>query len=240
MRHAQSVRYGLERFDSTTSAFSKAAVNIPFFQKLCWICEQLGYAYEFADIIGARLLGLEEASGTITAIDGVVPTLDDMVEFLTLAFERFTSFSDLSLVILDDFQWIDPLSWKVIRSLKDARRNLIVVCAARSHDKQAMRRMSSEKIKGDELRLLTIDLGPLDTTEMREMIAMGLGYEESAINSTFANDIYEQTGGLPVYAVEYVESIKRSNLTEMDSKGIVGWRESASGQRVSCCLFLSL
>jgi predicted ATPase len=99
--------------------------------------------------------------------------------------------------------------------------------------------MSSEKIKGDELRLLTIDLGPLDTTEMREMIAMGLGYEESAINSTFANDIYEQTGGLPVYAVEYVESIKRSNLAEMDSNGTVGWRESASGNRVSCCLFLS-
>jgi predicted ATPase len=143
-------------------------------------------------------------------------------------------------VILDDFQWIDPLSWKVIRSLKDARGNLVVVCAARSHDKQAMRRMSSEKIKGDELRLCTIDLGPLDTSEMREMIAMGLGYEENAIDATFANDIYEQTGGLPMYAVEYVESIKRSNLTEMDSKGIVGWRESASGQRVSCCLFLSL
>jgi hypothetical protein len=83
---------------------------IPYFAKLCWACEQVGYPHEYADLVGSQFLGLDSAI-PVTHIDGHVPLVTELVEFVALAFMTITKFADLSVVFIDDFQWVDSFTW---------------------------------------------------------------------------------------------------------------------------------
>jgi hypothetical protein len=228
---------------SQSSGFASEASNsnrsviVPYFEKLCWVCEELDYPYEYADIVGAQLLRIEGASPTVTQVDGHIPTVDEVVDFLTLAYLKITQFSDLSLVFFDDFQWIDALTWKIIRSLCQKSDNLLLICAMRSHDKQAFRRMSDVQAWHEKMesRIIEISLGPLELSEVKELIGMVLGYEESCIDETLSTDVYNRTGGLPIYATQLLESIKRSDSVSLDELGMLQWTDAAKNEKVSTC-----
>ena len=83
-----------------------AMVEIPYLEKMRWVCKDLGYEEEYADIVGSRLLGLEGADYNTTTVNGEVPTLDTVVEFLAQAFLRFTLHAGVVLVTADDIHWM--------------------------------------------------------------------------------------------------------------------------------------
>jgi hypothetical protein len=62
----------------------------------------------------------------------------ELVEFVAEAYMRITNFADLILVFIDDFQSVDLFTWKVIRALGQSGKQILLICAMRSHDKQAM------------------------------------------------------------------------------------------------------
>lgn len=211
------------------------STSVPYFQKLCWVCEKLGFAHEYADIVGSRLLGLDDASRSICTVDGKVPTLEDIVDFLTTAFLFITKFADLVLVIVDDFQWIDSLSWKVIRVLREkGKSNLFLVCSMRAHDSKTLRRMSSTLScdQNSQASSTEIFLGPLDISDMSLLISKVLGCGEHQLNDSFCTDIYERTGGVPVFCIELLENIKRKNATVIHKSGRVGWQAGAKGEQL--------
>ena len=43
--------------------------SVPYFEKLCWVCEELDYPFEYADIVGSQFLGLD-AAHPVTHVNG--------------------------------------------------------------------------------------------------------------------------------------------------------------------------
>lgn len=237
-RSPPRVRRGLQsppRSGSSDSLIScPGAAVVPYFQKLCWACERLNAPYEYADIIGSQFLGMEGAS-PVTSVDGHVPTVDELVEFLVNVYTCVTDFADLVVNFVDDFQWIDTFSWKIIRSLCQRGKRMMFVCAMRSHDKQALRRKSSAASRHIQSgsQMIEMTLGPLDFQDVRRIISCVLGHAESSIDDSFCADIFQQTGGLPVYVIELLENIKRNNSVSLCSEGVLQWAEQSGKGRVS-------
>ena len=235
-RRSVSMRM-INRIDSSTSmASGKSQLlgSVPYLQKLCDICGELKYPYEFVDIVGSQLLGLDGAIPQ-THVEGHVPTIDEVVDFLTATYIRMTDFSDLILLFLDDFQWIDSLTWKVIRVLCQQGRNIFLMGGMRSQETQSLRRMSSVGVWHDEMqsRIREIPLGPLDLSEVREAISHVLGYDESIIDDSLCSDIYQKTGGLPMYVIDTLENIKRKRTIDIDNlTGFLRWTPESQSEQV--------
>lgn len=211
-------------FDATSVHSRGNGQAVPYFEKLCWVCEELDYPYEYADIVGSQFLGLDGAS-PVTHVDGHVPTMEELVEFLAFAFICLTDHADMTVVLLDDFQWVDAFSWRVFQLLCKKGKKLLVICATRSHDKQALRRLSNAASGQSQLqsRLIEISLGPLDYAEIRQLTARVLVQKEEAISDGLCTDIFQRTGGLPVYVVQTLENIKRKKSVELDENGMLQW-----------------
>lgn len=219
--------------DSMASLTSLRSQNVPYLKKLCEVCENIQYPYEYADIVGSQLLGIESANPT-THVDGHVPTIDEVVEFLTKAYIQVTRFSDLTIIFLDDFQWIDSLTWKVIRLLCQKGHNTLLMGAMRSQETQALRRMSSVATWHGQMqsRIVEVSLGPLELSEVKDMISRVLGYDEQIIDETLWNDVYQRTGGLPIYVVQLLESVKRNKSVAIQN-GRLRWTADAEREHVS-------
>ena len=184
-----------------------------YFNKLYLACEGIGYPHEYADLVGTQFLGLQSAH-PVTHINGQVPAVSDLVEFVAQAFMKITEDTDLVLVFVDDFQWIDSMTWKVIRALGQSGTNMLLICAMRSHDKQAMRRMATAV----NFRM-EITLSPLNPLEIGELTCNVLGFAQTAIDDSVCTEIYNKTAGLPVYVMELLEGIKRNKTFYEDKDG---------------------
>ena len=206
---------------------------IPYFEKLCQICEEIEYPFEYADIVGSQFLGLECAS-PITHVDGHIPTMEELVEFLSLAFIRMVSFTSFTTIFLDDFQWVDGFSWRVFREICNRYGKILLICATRSHDKQALRRISSAVAPDTEqqYQMIEVSLGPFDFIDTRELMANVLQHEQSAISDNLCSDIFQRTGGLPVFVIQLLENIKRMRTLEL-VEGTLQWTAEGLKQKVS-------
>ncbi|HEV7974512.1 AAA family ATPase [Amycolatopsis sp.] len=104
-------------------------------------------------------------------------------EFLAVTRDRPT------VVAVDDLQWADPLSQRWLRTV--ARRlhttSLFLVCAVRG-------RQSEVDINGPWVSGSVLELGPLGTDEVREIIAAGYS---GAVEDEFAACATTATGGIP-------------------------------------------
>jgi predicted ATPase len=145
---------------------------------------------------------------------GKVPPIAELVDFVAQSFIKITGFADLVVVFIDDFQWVDSFTWKVIRALGQSGKKMVLICAVRSHDKQAMRRISTAV----NFRL-EITLGPLDLPDIKQLALSVLRCKESTIDYHLCTDVYEMTGGLPVFVIELLEDIKRNQTATMNEEG---------------------
>lgn len=207
---------------------------IPYFEKLCWVCEQLDYPYEYADIVGSQFLGLDGAS-PVTHVEGHVPTMDELVEFLALAFICLADFADLTVVLIDDFQWVDSFSWKIFRVLGKRGKKLLMLCAMRSHDKQAMRRLSTAATRQNELQnhMVEISLLPLDVPDIKVLMSRVLGHPKKMVPEGLCVDVFQRSGGLPVYVVQVLEDMKRRKTVEIGESGVLEWTALGQKEKVS-------
>ncbi|KAI2495775.1 hypothetical protein MHU86_18750 [Fragilaria crotonensis] len=224
----------LQRTDSSHSLSSMRSTrsgNIPYLKKLCDVCEEVKYPHEFADVVGSQWLGLEGATPT-THVDGRVPSIEEVVGFLASAYMRLTEFADLTIIFLDDFQWIDSLTWKVIRVLCEEGKNILIMGAMRSQETQALRRMSSVAPWHNHMQarkgIIEVNIGPLELDEVRSLIARVLDCDVDIIDEQLSNDIYQKTGGIAIYVIELLESIKRNQTVEVDDvSGTLKWTPDA-------------
>jgi predicted ATPase len=182
--------------------------------------------------VGSQFLGFECAT-PITHINGHVPTMDELVEFLALVFLCMVDHAKLQAVFLDDFQGIDSFSWKVFRVISKKADNILLICASRSHDKQAQRRMTSVSHPDDHFRsqMIELSLGPFDMNEIRELISIVLEQSKEAISADLCADIFARSGGLPVYTVQVLENIKRTGTLCLVN-GTLEWTKEGLQQKV--------
>lgn len=224
-RSSKNKRLALNRENSFESLSELQSFGIPYLEKLMWACEEAGLSTQYADLVGSRFLGLESAR-PVTHIQGRVPSVSELADILALAFMSISGFADLVFVFIDDFQWVDSFTWKVIQALGERGKKMILVCAMRSHDKQAMRRMSTAV----NFRL-EITLGPLELRDIRQLIPSVLGCSESAVDDHLCEEIYQMTGGLPVYVVELLEDLKRKNTLSTSKEGMLRLSEEQLARR---------
>lgn len=207
--------------------------TVPHFEQLCSACEALDYPHEYADIVGSQFLGFESAS-PITHVDGHVPTMDELVEFLALVFIQMVDFAHLITIFLDDFQWLDAFSWRIFRVICSRAGKTLLICASRSHDKQALRRIMNATTPDSRLQsqMIEISLGPLDFVDIRDLMSDFMVQKRSAISDEICSDIFQRTGGLPVYVVQLLENIKRMRTLELVD-GQLQWNAEGLKQKVS-------
>ena len=234
-RPVPSARDDASTHSLDSKSHKKEETSLPYFEKLCWVCEQLDYPYEYADIVGSQFLGLDGAS-PVTHVDGHVPTMDELVEFLALAFICLADFADLTVVLIDDFQWVDSFSWKIFRTLGNRGKKLLMLCAMRSHDKQAMRRLSTAATRQTEMQnhMVEISLLPLDVPDIKQLMSRVLGYNKKMVPEPLCVDVFQRSGGLPVYVVQVIEDMKRRNLVELGESGVLEWTALGQKEKVSC------
>jgi hypothetical protein len=230
MSRSRSALRGVPDDSSVASGEDFGRGPVPYFEKLCLVCEELDYPYEYADIVGSQFLGLDGAS-PVTHVDGHVPTMDELIEFLAVALICIADYADISVILIDDFQWVDSYSWKIFRALCKRGKKLLIMCAMRSHDKQALRRLSTAVTQQSELNSIEVSLGPLDISEIRSLMANMLIYSEKAIPDALCTDIFQSTGGLPVYVVQLLEDIKRNKTVELED-GILKWNADGLKEKV--------
>lgn len=188
--------------------------RFPYLEKLRLACVESGFHEQYADYIGSQFLALRN-SRPITHVNGRVPGMNDVVECVTQAFIRIVDFADITNIFIDDFQWADSVTLKVIRALGQSGKKMLLMCASRSHDKQAMRRMATEL----PFRL-EITLGPLALPDIRALIASILEVQKNVtIDEETCTEIYQKSGGLPGYIIELLESVKRKKAYSIDNDG---------------------
>eukprot|EP00547_Thalassionema_nitzschioides_P012246 CAMPEP_0194264558 /NCGR_PEP_ID=MMETSP0158-20130606/47648_1 /TAXON_ID=33649 /ORGANISM="Thalassionema nitzschioides, Strain L26-B" /LENGTH=92 /DNA_ID=CAMNT_0039004803 /DNA_START=713 /DNA_END=988 /DNA_ORIENTATION=- len=87
--------------------------------------------------------------------------------------------------------------------------------AMRSQETQALRRMSSVASWHTRMQsrkgIIEVNIGPLESDEVKKMMSHILGYDESIIDDQLSQDIYQKTGGITIYIIELLQSIKRNN-----------------------------
>jgi hypothetical protein len=226
------------RDDSSNESVNSASIQrqsstVPYFEKLCRACNELEYPYEYADIVGSQFLGFDCAS-PITHVDGHIPTMDELVEFLALVFINIADFAQFSTFFLDDFQWVDGFSWRVFREICSRTGKILLLCATRSHDKQALRRITSAVTPdaGQQSQMIEISLGPFDFTDIRDLMSNVLVHKKSAISDSLCSDIFQRTGGLPVFVIQLLENIKRMRTLELVDDELQ-WTSEGLKQKVS-------
>ena len=211
-------------------------VEIPYLDKMRWVCKEIGYEEEYADIVGSRLLDIEGADYNTTTVNGEVPTLDTVVDFLAQAFLRFTLHAGVVLVTADDIHCMDTLSWHVLEALFEQGEDLLLLCSAKDNERSSKLRISEAKNwGGDEgqLRFRHILVGPLEICDMKYLIARSLGQVETSIDDKFCEQLHERSGGgVPVFCIELLDHIRRNMLYEIDKKGTVRLHLDKGGEQV--------
>ncbi|KAL3914266.1 MAG: hypothetical protein SGILL_006170, partial [Bacillariaceae sp.] len=197
----------------------KVRGRFPYSEKLVWACNEAGYGEKYARLIASQFLGLEDSTPDAQD-DGTVPLMGDLVECIAKCFIKIVDFADIIVIFIDDFQWVDTLTWRVTRALSQSAKRMLFLRASRSHDKRAMRRLSNGLSRG-VTSTMEITLGPLELDGIRELVSFILDMQNAtdSIDEEVCTHIYQKTGGLPVYVIELLETVKRNNSYLWDSEG---------------------
>ena len=112
---------------------------------------------------------------------------------------------------------------------------MLMLCAMRSHDKQALRRLSTAANRQGEIQnqMIEISMVPLDFSEIQLLMASVLGFPKKTIPETLCTDVFQRTGGLPVYVVQMLETMKRKKTVEIGEDGLLRWTAAGRKDQVS-------
>ncbi|KAL9178556.1 hypothetical protein ACHAXT_001894 [Thalassiosira profunda] len=197
-----------------------------------YVCQELNAPPEFAEVVGRRLLGLREKNPNPSNSKAKPPNLQAIVDFMADAFVRCTKHAGLVLLALDDVQWMDAMSWKVVQAIFERGTNVLTVCGSRppSSNPLGVDRQFWSDLHGrfeKEGRYSELSLSPFKESEVQEMIATTLEFGVEEIDHSFSHNVFTTSGGMPHYLSYVLESIKRNQLTYRMENGRIGMKTSA-------------
>lgn len=92
------------------------------------VCDKLNAPPEIVEFIGNRLLGLRKRNAK--SITANPPDLEKVVEFIANAFIQCTKEATLVLLALNNVQWMDEMSLKVVAAILEQGTNILVLCGS--------------------------------------------------------------------------------------------------------------
>lgn len=184
--------------------------------RLSVICRELNAPAAFEELVGHHLLGVENKSKESFKMRAKASNMKSLVTFMAKAFNRCIQEADLVLVALDDVHNMDEMSWKVVQELFETTSTILFLCTSRPLstyrllvDTAFWNELNGDLMTEGRFHLMTVER--LDDTEVKTMIAKTLGLQEREISSTLMNDILMQSNGMPHFANEILETMKRQH-----------------------------
>ncbi|KAL7554113.1 hypothetical protein ACHAWF_017514, partial [Thalassiosira exigua] len=204
-----------------------------------FVCNELNAPPEFVEVVGKRFLGLRERQptgpGGVPGAGKKAPDLRKVVDFMADALLRCTRRAKLVLLALDDVQWMDEMSWKVVQAIFERGKNVFVLCGSRPLDSDPLTvdpKFWSD-LRGkhrEEGRYSEFGLEPFDESKVREMVAASLGLRADEVDGSFGRNVYATSGGMPYYLTYVLDTVKRNKLTTRRDDGTVGLKSSADDE----------
>ena len=210
--------------------------NANAIERLNELCEELKAPEGFLEIVGQHLLG--DAKGKIAKVENA-PEVDAIISFMAQVFIKSTSHAEGVILALDDVQWMDSLSWRVLECIYETSKNILMVCGSRleSHplsiDKRFLAKLTGEGRNNGLYSEMTI--AELGKDDIREMAAITLSCEPNEVDDKFCNDVFTHSGGMPYFTSEILENCVRKGQCVRLKSGKIGWKEGKSS--VSCALY---
>ena len=201
--------------------------------RFTFICRELNAPPEFMEVVGKRFLGIRDGNKNDSATQSESPTLQiqSIVNFMADAFIRCTKHVNLVLLALDDVQWMDELSWKVVQTIFERAENVLTLCGSRPPSSNLpLEPIFFSDLQGQyqkEGRYLEISLAPFEDSEVKEMIADTLNIKLDEVDTSFIHNVFTTSGGMPHYISYILDAIKRNNLTVRLENGMIGMKNSA-------------
>ncbi len=110
------------------------------------------------------------------------------------------------VLILDDLHWADSGSIELIGALLRSPPSAAVLLAMASRPRQTPDRLSAALERAHRAgRLVRLELGALTLGEAHELLGHG-------VDTTVANELYEEAGGNPFYLEQLVRSLDRATV----------------------------
>jgi class 3 adenylate cyclase len=180
------------------------------------ICRELNAPAAFEELVGHHLLGVENKPRESFKMRAKASNMKSLVTFMAKAFKRCIQEADLVLVALDDVHNMDEMSWKVVQELFETTSTILFLCTSRPMstyrllvDAAFWSELNGEFMAQGRFHLMTVER--LQDKEVKTMIAKTLGLQESEISATLLNDVLMQSNGMPHFANEILETMKRQN-----------------------------
>jgi len=179
------------------------------------ICIRLGLTTDYALFVGRHILKLENVS-----TEGVFYSFSEenivsfMVDAIILCFD-----TDLSIIALDDVQWIDSYSWNVVLGLFEKANNILFICATRTTGIFKERAFLDIIQKGNKTRFCEVRLGGMSMPDILSLCSVLIGTSEDKIDESFYSEIYYRSNGNPMFAREMIEEIKQLDMLDMNEGG---------------------
>ncbi len=131
-------------------------------------------------------------------------------EFITV----FATASHPLVLFLDDLQWADPGSLRLLKSLLGTTQYLLIIGAYRDHEIETshpLRVALSEIKQQTDANVIELELGPLDRLALNQLIATSLSCPEP-IALPLTDLIFNKTQGNPFFSTQLLSTFFKQNL----------------------------
>ena len=207
--------------------------RVPAVRRLQELCDEMNAPEGFLELVGEHLLG--DTTGKLSKAKKA-PELDDIITFMAQVYIRSTSHAETTILALDDVQWMDDLSWKVLQCILENSNHILIVCGSRPIDSRAL---NLDPVFWSKLNeeytnhgiCSNLNIGSLIEIDIRELAAIALLCEPSDLDDDFCNDIFKHSGGMPFFASEILDNCIRQKQHTRLKHGKIGWSDSSEKVR---------
>ncbi|BAY09227.1 trifunctional serine/threonine-protein kinase/ATP-binding protein/sensor histidine kinase [Calothrix sp. NIES-2098] len=138
-----------------------------------------------------------------------------------LLFKKFTQVFTTAehplVIFLDDLQWADSASLKLIQLLMSDTGHLLLIGAYRDREVNSTHplMLTLSEIEKTSATINTITLAPLNQVEVNQLVADTLKCSEN-LAWNLSVSIYQKTQGNPFFATQFLKSLHQENLIQFD------------------------
>jgi predicted ATPase len=191
-------------------------------QRDAWKSQILAVVGDNAQVLINELPELQQLIGSQLSIRDMEGTASQ--QRFNLAFQKFievfTTPEHPLVIFLDDLQWADVASLKLMKLLMTGTGSLLLLGAYRDNEVSSTHQfiMTIEQLKKSAVTVQTITLAPLNLTDTNQLIADSL---HCLIERTeaLAELVDRKTQGNPFFATQFLKSLYADGLIRFNRRG---------------------
>uniref|UniRef100_A0A7S1BMB6 Phosphodiesterase n=1 Tax=Corethron hystrix TaxID=216773 RepID=A0A7S1BMB6_9STRA len=195
------------------------------------LCAELNYSEELVNSVAENMLGLKPSGSSFKDEEKKLEPVD-AVDLVSDIFLKCMSGNNFVFLALDDTQWMDSLSWKVVERIMDLGVNFMIICLSRpltrNRDEGFLTTLQEEVKNSHHPRFFCLSLLPFSKNDVKNLLGAAFECDPSKIEENICDHLYETTGGMPYFTQEIISNLIKKDLIELKKSGSIGWRSELS------------